>query len=313
MTQVVHTVRGTVNVKALGHTLIHEHLVFGPENHPSYNPEFDRDTLIRETADELRRAKAEEGLGTLVDLTPTACSRDVSLMKEISERSGVNIIACTGFWEGSSYPDWVHDASIDELASYMEKELREEITGTTTVAGIIKVATGQDAIQAHEARVFRAAARAQRATGAAIITHTGLGTMGWEQLAILEQEGADLNKVIIGHLDSRTEPEYHRYILKRGANVAFDRLGRGRPFQPEDSEKADVICQLISEGFASKIFLSHDNSRWFTMSGGIRPDRPPYTHVLTTFVPLLKERGVTDEDITTILVRNPSAILPLSI
>ncbi len=157
--------------------------------------------------------------------------------------------------------------------------------------------------------MLRAASRAQRETGAAIMTHTGLGTMGWEQLAIFEQEGCDLSRVVIGHLDSQTDLEYFEFILSRGANVAFDRIGRGLPFQPTDDVKADLVTALVRKGRVERIVLSHDASRWFTMQGGFRPERPPYAYVLTSFAAMLRERGVTDQEIATMLVENPARIL----
>jgi len=308
-TGTVHTVLGQTAREALGPTLIHEHLVFGPENSDGWTPIDDRDALIEAMATELRAARAEVGLGCFVDLTAIACSRDPLLQRSVSERSGVNVVAATGFWEGNSYPDWANAASIDQLYTVMVRELCDGIDDTGVRAGVIKVATGKDAITRPEANVLRAAARVQRDIGAGIVTHTGLGTMGWEQLSIFEQEGADLGRVVIGHLDSQTDATYFEYVLQRGANVAFDRLGRGRPFQPDDDEKADIVAHLVQRGWVDRIVLAHDAARWFTMGGGHRPARPPYTHLYTVFADLLRKRGVDKQQLQTMVVDNPARIL----
>jgi len=305
----IHTVLGQIAPQSLGPTLIHEHMVFGPESGEGWAPLTDRAELIETMARELRAAHKTVGLGCFVDLTATACTRDPLLQRTVAEQSGVNVVACTGFWEGSSYPEWANAASIDELCAVMTRDLCEGIDGTGVRAGVIKVATAKDAITRPEAKVLRAAARVQRDIGAGIITHTGLGTMGWEQLSIFEQEGADLSRVVIGHLDSQTDAGYFEYVLQRGATVAFDRLGRGRPFQPDDAEKADVVAHLVQRGWVDHVVLAHDAARWFTMNGGHRPERPPYTHLFTAFAAMLRQRGVHEEHLRTMVVDNPARIL----
>jgi phosphotriesterase-related protein len=173
----VQSVLGPVAPEQLGATLLHEHLVFGPENSPGWAPLPDRAALARTIADELRDVRAEHGLGCFVDLSAIGCSRDVELGRAVASQSGVAVVLCTGFWEGSSYPDWVNEASIEAIATVITRELEEGINGTGVRAGVIKDATAQPGITRQEANVLRAAARAHLRTGAAIITHTGLGTM----------------------------------------------------------------------------------------------------------------------------------------
>jgi predicted metal-dependent phosphotriesterase family hydrolase len=198
-------------------------------------------------------------------------------MRDVSERSGVHIVAATGFWEGVSYPDWARTATIDELVAYMSGELSEGIEGTGVRAGVIKVATGENAVTAHEARVLRAAARVQRDLGPAIITHTGLGTMGWEQVSIFEQEGADLSRIVIGHLDSQTDAAVFEYCLERGCNVSFDRLGRSRPAQPDDSEKADLVAISSRRGGPSASASRTTVAAGSSGSWATAPTAPPTT------------------------------------
>src|SRR3546814_17173324 len=93
---------------------------------------------------------------------------------------------------------------------------------------------------------LRAVARAHRRTGLAISTHTTHGTMGLEQLDILAEEGADLDRVVIGHMDIQPDPDYVRQVLASGASVAFDPIGKqlwdfmlGPPSDVPEDEHAD--------------------------------------------------------------------------
>ncbi|MBL1102060.1 hypothetical protein [Streptomyces coffeae] len=74
-------------------------------------------------------------------------------------------------------------------------------------------------ISAAEERSLRAAARAQRATGAAIYTHAAHWPVGPLQLDLLLSEGADPIRIAIGHCDTVTVPDYAFRVAERGAYV----------------------------------------------------------------------------------------------
>jgi len=308
MPQTIRTVLGDRDAGELGTVLHHEHLVFGPENGSDWSGDFDRKQVIEDAVADLIDCHQRHDLSVLVDLTAIGVSRDISLIHEISERSRVAIVVATGFWEGTSYPKWAVTATADELADRFKDELLKGIDGTAYRAGVIKVATATGAITATEATGLRGAARAQRETGAPILTHTGLGSMALEQVAILEQEGVDLERVVIGHLDSTPDRLAVRAVLERGAYVAFDRIGRGRPSQPDDDEKAEALVELIRDGFADRIVLAHDASKWFTHMRS-KPDRPPWSYLFDSFLPRLRQLGVSETELKQITVKNPRRVL----
>ncbi len=317
----VNTVLGPISTDELGPTLIHEHLIMGM---PGWECDalavpYDREAIARSCVQALEKAKAY-GMKTMVDATPIDLGRDVELQKEVSERSGINIICATGLYTealGKRSYLWFRSQFGDPTTEIYEtfmKEITQGIADTGVKAGVIKVATGQGEISPYEERIFRAAAWAQKETGTPIITHTEAGTMGPEQAALLISEGAAPERIVIGHIGGSANLQYHTSVLEKGVYIAFDRLGI-EAIQPDALRKA-CITGLVGIGYAHRIMLSHDYSGdpsvcWL----GRRVELPDlakevighwhYQHVFKNIIPALKEAGVSDDKIDTMMVQNP--------
>jgi phosphotriesterase-related protein len=175
-------------------------------------------------------------------------------------------------------------------------------------AGVIgEIGTGRGAIAPAEERVLRAAARAQRKTGAALFTHTThFGELALEQLALLAEEGVDLRRVVISHLGDRRGIATLLPIAATGATLSIDNIGY-REYQ-SDQQRADNVVALVAEGFLDQIVLSGDVCQLSHLHayGG-----KGYDHVLRVFVPLLRERGLAEAQIERMLVHNPRRILAM--
>jgi phosphotriesterase-related protein len=156
-----------------------------------------------------------------------------------------------------------------------------------------------------EERVLRAAARAHAQTGVTITTHGVRSPVGLAQLDILEDEGVELRQVVIGHCDFYPHPEYHLAVARRGAFVQFDSVGRGF-FEWDINQRLDWVMRLIDQGFLRRILLSHD----VCMKSHLRAyGGQGYDYVLTSFVPRLRQAGLSDEQIHTLTVDNPRSAL----
>jgi phosphotriesterase-related protein len=202
----VHAVTGPVRSDALGTTLMHEHLMVG---YPGWQAEAvadraSRREFVARCVDRLQELRGH-GLGTLVDPCPIDLGRDVELMAEVAQASGVQIVCATGLYkedEGAAayfkFRQHWGDA-LGEMTDLFVRELTEGVDDTGIRAGVIKVATGVGRITPYEETVLRAAGRAHKATGAPITTHTDQGTMGREQLDLLASEGVDPQAVLVGH------------------------------------------------------------------------------------------------------------------
>ncbi len=296
------TVRGPVDASSLGRTQMHEHIVcVFDRSFRGLQHALDDEAML---ADELGRF-ASAGGSTIVDVTLPGIGRDVLALRRISERSGVHVVAATGLFRDPYYPEWLDDVSSDRLAERFVREIRDGIDGTDIRAGVIgEIGTGRQGITPREERVFRASAIAQRDTHAPIITHTWYGTLALEQLAMLRAEGADLARVVVGHFGDRRDLDAQLRVLDTGASIAFDHVGLTEV--QRDDVRAAGVADLVRRGFSGQVILSCDVSykgrmHWHGGSG--------YDVLLTSFVPLLLEAGVSAAAVDAMLVENPRRLL----
>ena len=178
----VKTVTGPIPVEQLGRTLMHEHLFIafpGAEFDPL--AVFDRAAFIEEAVKRLVQLRTEHGVRSFVDPCPIELGRDVTMMKEIAEKSGMNIVCTTGFYfEEMGLPVYWRSRTVDEIAELYIREITHGIGDTGVKAGAIKVATGAPVVTEFEKKFLAAACIAQTATGVPIITHTQDGCAGPE-------------------------------------------------------------------------------------------------------------------------------------
>ncbi|MBI2863421.1 MAG: phosphotriesterase [Chloroflexi bacterium] len=317
-TRQVNTVLGPVSVNQLGWVLMHEHVIIcNPGWELDARNTYDRERDVAAIAGKLATL-LEYGVKTLVDATPIDLGRSVEYMVEASKRSGVNIIASTGLYsENRGFPSYFKSRSIDQIADWMVWELTEGMSGTTTKAGAIKVATGLGKIGQYEEKALRAAARAHKRTGAPILTHTDGGTMGGEQVDVFEEEGVDLSRVVIGHCCGNSDLRYHYGILRRGANIGLDRIGI--TYVMPDEVRRGIAMSAIAAGYASQLVLSQDTegqiygAPFFDSvappAEGAQPRRQRlYADMMSGFIPKLRETGVSERSIEACMVDLPRKV-----
>ena len=307
-TKTAQTVLGPIATADLGGTLSHEHLIASPpgvETDP--NLVFDREGWLLKCIGEMKDLQAA-GISTIIDPIPIELGRKVDFMADVARGSGINVICATGLYYErgplQGFPVYYKMKTLEELTDLYITEIAEGIGPDKVKAGVIKCATSLDEIRKHETKALTAAARASKATGVPITTHTEAGTLGPEQLDIFEGAGLDPRRVTIGHCSDSADIAYLVSILKRGAYIGFDRIGLER--WTEDETKVGVVSALVSMGYEKQIVLSHDNvgcmHGWSPRA--FDPKRR-FTYVSEEFIPRLKESGITDQAIHTMLVDNP--------
>lgn len=311
MTDPIRTVLGLVDPEDVGVCLPHEHLLI------DYGELLGSPKRVPETASPVEervldnvRSYASTGGTLMVDCTPPGYGRYPDFMAEVSAQTGVHLVACTGGFTEQFAP--LHPVTraldTDALTDVFVRELTEGMGGTRYRAGAIKVATGEGRMTEGEARIFRAAARAHRRTGAPIITHTTNG-LGPEQVEFLLREGVDPAKVVIGHLgfepDPRTDVDT---ILGHGAYVAFDRIGHHHFFP--DSHWIDLILFVLDQGYQDRVLLSHDAVTEFVGPEEIAAHTfSDYTYILRHFLPALRDAGVDEDALKLLVQENPRRFL----
>ena len=254
------------------------------------------------TKEEFLRLK-ELGVTRVVDVSNVGIGRDVDYVMKMEEATGLNIYMSTGYYKEPFLPKEVEELSVEELAKKMIDDIKIGIDGKNKCATLIgEIGTGFEIMTELEKKVFHAIA--QKATGVFITTHTSLGKLGHEQLDFLENLGVDLNKVILGHVALSGNLNYIKSLLKRGAYVEFDTIGKNN-YLPDET-RVDFIKTLCEEGWSEKLLMSVDLTRrsHLKTNGGIG-----YAYLIETFVPMLKEVGVKESDLKNMLVENPKRIL----
>ena len=303
----IQAATGAIDTSDLGFTLTHEHVSVSSAAIREHFPDlFDREAVLDVAVGNLIDAR-EAGVRTIVDLTPLNLGRDAALIREASERSGVQIIVATGIYYqpemGLSF------RPTDDIAALFVREIEDGIGATGIRAGVIKCATEPEMTQFNR-RAIRATARAHRKTGVPIGTHTyAANRTGLEQIGVFEQEGVDLGRVIIGHSDDSDDISYLEEIINAGAYCGMDRIGLPNPRTSE--QRADMVAALVERGYVERICLSHDAGVMDGLDEAEKAERMPdwrFTFVPREFSAMLRERGVTDDAIEQMTVRNPRTI-----
>lgn len=298
----VMSVTGPVSGDKLGYTLIHEHLFLDLSR--DY---WDNNRLLRDpelTQQELERYKRAGGV-SLVDQTNRGLGRDPLAVKDMAERTGLNIILGSGWYREPFYEPYLHQWRTDQVAEQIIRDLTEGIDDTGVRAGIIgEIGAHSTFVAAVEERVLRAAARAQKKTGVLLTLHATRSPVGLEQLDILTEEGVDLRRVVVGHAQSYPHHSYHAEVVRRGASLSFDRMGV--PIEFERQRNIRLIRQLIEGGHVKQVMLSQDVC--------LRSDLVAYGGLGYAFVPgelsrIMREAGVTDEQLHQMMVGNPRRAL----
>jgi phosphotriesterase-related protein len=200
--------------------------------------------------------------------------------------------------------------TVDSLADELVAEIEGGAGGGVRPGIIGEIGTDKPWVSALEERVHRAAARAARRTGLAITTHGVLSPVGLDQLRIIEDEGADPNRVVIGHADSFPRLDHYLAIVERGSSLEFDFLGMS--FTPSErlgeGRVVELLCDLLGRGHVERILLSQDVCHDSQLS---RYGGNGYTYLARTFLPRLREAGVGEAEIDTMTVANPRRMLAI--
>jgi phosphotriesterase-related protein len=259
------------------------------------------------------------GGASIIDVTTKGLGRDPELLARLAQETGLHIVMGTGYYREGWRPVDFYGMSIDQLANDMISEIVEGVGDDKIRAGVIgeipamNLTTEPDS---NDVKQLRAAARASARTGAALTLHqwVGDGTELTKTLNILQAEGADLRRVIVGHVggDAPDQMDILRTALARGVTLQFDMLGAGFLLAEKviDTRGAvDAIITLTQQGYADQLLMSQDicTKPQLKQFGGTG-----YDYVLIEVVPYLKANGVSNEDIAKLLVGNPKRLFAIA-
>jgi phosphotriesterase-related protein len=310
----VETVRGPVPVAELGTVLMHEHVfIVNDEMRRNYPQFWNEEERVADAVTRLR-ALAETGVDTIVDPTVLGLGRDVALVARVNAQVDINIVPATGLYTYNEIPFFLQyhgpDTLLggpDVLVDLFVGDITEGIAGTGIKAGFLKCAIETGLTPGVE-RVMKAVAEAHKRTGAPITVHTSAPhRTGLVAQDVLRREGVDLGAVVIGHSGDTADLPYLRELVDNGSFIGMDRFGLD-VLLPTD-ERVATVAQLAAEGLSDRMMLSHDASchiDWFPP--GVKEQVAPnwhYTYLHDAVIPAMREAGVTEEQLTTMLVDNP--------
>ncbi len=338
----VNTVCGAITREQLGIVAPHEHVLLDQSNHYKAVPTpgitdpenqkvemwnlgiLSRDcfalkdnTILDDEAVQTEEVAyfKKAGGGTLVDASLPGIGRNPHVLRRVAEKTGLNIIMGTGFYVGATHPEKLRFMNEHEIADIMIGELTEGADGTDICAGYIGEIGISEVFDDEERKVLRAAAIAQKATGAAINVHINPWTTnGLEASNILLDAGVEAQRICISHVDVENREDYIYALLKKGVYVEFDNFGKEYYIRREvrhsgyglfvhDTERVKLVKKLITDGYLRQILLSCDLclKNLLHKYGGWG-----YDHVLTNIVPMMEDEDITNKEIHTLLVTNPA-------
>lgn len=288
-----------MNFDPTGYTWVHEHLhidLSGFKN--NLDCRLDQYDLICQEMKDLRAL----GVSNIIEMTNRYMGRNPQFMLDLMRDTGINVVACTGYYQDAFFPEHVAARSVEQLGQEMVDEIVIGIDGTELKAGIIaEIGSSEGVITPLEEKVFIAAARAHIETGRPISTHTSFSTMGVEQLVLLQAHGVDLSRVTVGHCDLKDNLDNILRMIELGAYVQFDTIGKNNYYP--DEKRIAMLHAIRDRGLLSHVMLSMDITRrsHLKANGG-----NGYDYLLTTFIPQLRQSGFSQADVDMMLRDNPS-------
>lgn len=307
----IRTILGDIPIAHMGITYSHEHIVIEQGFVTAGHPEF----LLNDTEKIITELTTLKTLGcsTMVDTMPANAGRNVLKSAEISRHTGINMIIPTGIHLEIYYPSghWRYSYTENQLTQLFIDDIeigidRFDYNGpvverTNHKAGLIKLATHDDPITQHQDKIFHAVVNAHQQTGVPILTHTNSGKHAVAQAELFDKLGADLNHIVISHVDKNKDLGYHRALLQTGVSVEYDSAFRWK----EDENWTYKLLEILLPNYPNQITVGMDaarNTYWKSYGG-----KPGLEYLLTTFKFELEKRNLS-EYFDKLFIHNPARI-----
>ena len=309
----IESVTGPLEAADLGTTLIHEHLLARDEANARQFPHLYDWEALYELAVEAAKGALAQGVKTIGEPTAMLLGRDVRFVERVAKETGLQAIVCTGIYTYDHLPLFWQSRSPDVMADAFVHDIEQGIQGTEIKAAFLKCAADEPGVNDNVEKIHRACARASLRTGAPIMAHSRPASdTGPRQVEIFLEEGVAPEKIQIAHCGDSDDVAYIEGLLEKGVYVGLDRFGI-EMYLPMD-RRLNTAQALLEKGYEERMFLSADSCAsidWFPeetvevlMREGAVKDWT-ITLVHDQVVPALKERGMTDAQLETMMVENP--------
>ncbi len=293
------TVLGDFPTEEMGLTYAHEHIIIEESYPTASHPEFLLNDVDK-VSEELTNFYAAGGR-TVVDTMPSNAGRNVLKLAEVGRRSKVHIIVPTGIHLEIYYPQnhWRYTYTEDQLTDLFVADVEEGVDifdysgpfvqRSEHKAGMIKLATGDDPFTSHQEKIFRAVVNTHKATGVPILTHTNFGRQAFDQAKMFEKLGADLEHVVLSHVDRNKDLDYQKKVLDTGVRVEYDSAFR---WKKEDKNWTLYFLEKLLPLYPDQLTVGMDmakNAYWKSYGG-----KPGLNYLIETIPGFLKEKGLDE-------------------
>jgi phosphotriesterase-related protein len=258
------------------------------------------------------------GVQTIVDPTVVGLGRYLPRIAKVAEQVDLNIVVATGLYTYDDVPFFFHHrgpalneavgAEVpDPMVDMFVGDIRDGVAGTSIRAGLLKCAIDAQGMTPGVERVMRAVALAHQETGTPITVHTHPGSQqGLAVKKVLEAEGVDLRRVVLGHSGDSTDADHLSELAEAGFVLGMDRFGIN--LETTFEARADIVVEMCRRGYAEAMVLSQDAACYIDwIDPGVMALLPQwrYTHIHEEVLPYLLEHGVTQDQVDAMLVANP--------
>ena len=309
----INSVLGPIDTADLGQTLMHEHVSCVDWSlRMNFEDSFFHYEEIKELAVRLFKEAREHGVTTMVDGTPINLGRDIRLIRDVAEESGMNVIASTGFYY--QFLPNIAKRSPNQIKSLLLRECTEGINGTGILPGIFKAGVEEPGITDYNRKLLHITGEAAGESGLPVFCHTCPALkLGDEALDLLLETGLAPNRIIIGHSGDSGDVDYLESLLEKGVWLGMDRFDPPCEFFATFEVRTKTVAELCRRGWAHRLFLAHDASvhlgfydYWGKHKESIREKSPgKFSFIHRKALPELLRLGVSQEDIDRMLIHNP--------
>ncbi len=297
----IMTVNGKMDPSKMGLSLTHEHILVDMEKGATGEIWWERETVKKVVLPYLKEIKSH-GCKTFFDFTPSYIGKDVRLLKELADETGLHIITNTGYYGANNnkhIPEHAYRESPAELAGRYIRDFKKGMQGTKIKPGFIKTAVNRGPLSNLHQKLIKAAALAHLKTGLTIASHTGPAEPALEQIALLKENGVSPTAFIWTHAQAEKNLSMHLKAAKEGAWISLDGIR-----EKNSNHYVSMIQFLRTQGYLNRVLLSHD-AGWYTPGEKNGGRFRGYTALFTHLLPELRKNGFTQKDIDTMLIQNP--------
>ncbi|MHA1447648.1 MAG: hypothetical protein ACTSSN_13215 [Candidatus Heimdallarchaeaceae archaeon] len=310
--EMINTVLGPISEEDLGVTLMHEHIVVNIIGADSRERSYTIEEVVEYVLPYLIEAK-DKGCQTIVEATPLGLGRDLDVLVACSKKSGLNIVTCTGAWDGSdvkglSVPEAIKKMTIDEIANVWAREFEEGIDDTGIKPGYIKLALGDEGeIFPLQEKLLRAGARTSKKTGMRIQCHIYTSSSVPSAIKIIEDEKLPYDRFIWVHADGQMDMEKILEFGKKGIWLQFDGIGMAEDF----TKYPPAIGKLKEENLIPQLLFGQDSGSFWVKKDEEEWPMRPYVRFFNEFVPYCVKEGIESELINKVTTKNSKKALSL--